>query len=311
MVAFSHNDDETSTRNESFTASPSNTGMAVRPLVAVSSCSSSSSGSSGKTGSDGESTLLSGSDGESTLFSAAIGTVSSAGGESQTAFMSCEDDDTTIVASSSCFGQYYNGKESLIPPKGCHSTLSTRSKTSTKLSLRLDDVRRLARLGRNATIRKKCRLPASISKADIHVQLDIDECARAGSSGGLEETIRDAIQDDLSTVYSADARSAKLILCIVVVVVADGSFLRTLSDRDGVIGLAEIGLAWRLFEADDLTVYDGGLVVQTEEVATRILDFITFTNTGRACLLNRLVPRVANDIMSRIADANEDLLVEI
>lgn len=226
-----------------------------------------------------------------------------------------EDDDETTLASTSFFRSYYRDEQASSILSKPFTSLST---TSTKFSLGLDDLRRYARLGRNATIKDKCRLPPNISKADIHVQVDIDERARSSSrilrtdNHNLEEVIQEAIRDDLSAVYSADAKSAKLFLCVVIVVMADGSFFRTLSDRDNVIGLAEIGLVWRLFDADDLSVFNGGLIVKTEEVATSLFDLMMILPTrGRDCLLNRLVPRVANDIMSRIADANDELLVEI
>lgn len=190
-------------------------------------------------------------------------------------------------------------------------TLRNKRGVRNKLSLYLDDVRELVRMGRNATVKKKCRLPASISKDDIYVQVDFDESARSSQNREMEQIVQDAIRDDLKAVYPADAESAKLFLCIVIVVMSDGSLWRSLLDWDGVIGQAEIGLVWRLFEADNLTVYGGGLIVQTEQVATNILDFVSMTNDGKKCLLDRLAPRVANDVVSRIADSNEDLLVEI
>jgi hypothetical protein len=220
------------------------------------------------------------------------------------------DDDETTLPSSSIFQHYGNNEvQSSVLTQPFTSVSS--STTATKFSLGVDDLRRLARLGRNASIRDTCQLPETISKADIHVQVDIDERSRSKNGGKLEEGIKEAIRDDLSAVYSSDSESAKLFLCVVVVVMADGSFLRSLSDRYGVIGLAEIGLVWRLFDADDLTVFNGGLVVKTEEVATGIFDLIILPTRGRRCLLDRLVPRVANDIMSRIADENDELLVEI
>lgn len=190
-------------------------------------------------------------------------------------------------------------------------TCRTKKGVKNKLSLHLDDVRDMVRRGRNATVKKKCRLPSSISKDDIYVQVDFDERARSSQNREMEQIVQDAIRDDLKAVYCADADSAKLFLCIVIVVMSDGSLWRSLLDWDGVIGQAEIGLVWRLFEADNLTVYGGGLVVQTEQVATNMFDFVAMTNTGKECVLNRLAPRVANDVVSRIADSNEDLLVEI
>ena len=77
----------------------------------------------------------------------------------------------------------------------------------------------------------------------------------------------------------------------------------------GLLGCLRLGFVWRLFEADDLRVYEGGLVVQSEDVGFTFLDL--FRNQGRSCLLDKLVPKVATDIMSRIGDSNEQLLVEI
>jgi hypothetical protein len=178
-----------------------------------------------------------------------------------------------------------------------------------KLSFMLDEVRHLARLGHNATLKSKCRLPKNVLKSDIHVDVDIDERARNPGQRRLEDNILEDIQDDLATVYSASKDSAKLVLCIVIVVLTDGSLSRILYDSYGVAGLAEIGLVWRLFEADDLKVYEGGLVVQRQDFGYSVLDLLRFR--GRSCLLDKLVPRVANDVMSRIGGANEELLVEI
>jgi hypothetical protein len=150
-----------------------------------------------------------------------------------------------------------------------------------------------------------------ISKADIHVTVDIDQKLNCGK---FEESILEALLDDLRTVYSADSQSAKFFLCVVIVNVTDGSFIQSLWDRTGVMGLAEIGLVWRLFEADDLTVYDGGLVVKSQDVVASAPVFdisVAMGIRGRDYLLNKLAPCVANDIMSHIADANDALLCEI
>jgi hypothetical protein len=188
-------------------------------------------------------------------------------------------------------------------------TTASSDSNMAKLSFMLDEVRHLARLGKNATLKSKCRLPSNVLKSDIHVIVDIDERARNPNQRELEENILEAIKDDLATVYSASNDSAKLVLCIVIVLLTDGSLSRIFWDSYGVAGLAEIGLVWRLFEADDLKVYEGGLVVQLQDFGYSVLDFFRFQ--GRACLLDKLVPRVANDVMSRIGGANEELLVEI
>ena len=125
------------------------------------------------------------------------------------------------------------------------------SETMAKLSLMLDEVRELAQMGRNATLKHKCSLPPNVLKSDIHVHVDIDERARAKRATPgqirLEDSIVQAIRDDLRSVYSATEESAKLILCIVIVVMTDGSLSRTLLDGDGVVGLSEVGLCLASF----------------------------------------------------------------
>lgn len=294
-----HFGDDISTETESCasTTVPNNINIMTSQMLSVaSSCSSSTTSSYGISSSSSSSEE----EDNSTYFTKESYSIFSA---SQSGYYG-EDEETR------------NGSISLMENTNNHdedkavTRSSSSSSTAARLSLHLDDVRRLARLGRNATVKNKCRLPASISKQDIYVQVDFDERAHSSNSGPMEQIVQDAIRDDLRTVYSADAASAKLFLCLVVVVLSDGSLYRTLTDRDGVIGLAEIGLVWRLFEADNLTVYDGGLVVQTEQVVSSIFDFLSLTNRGRECLLDRLVPRIANDVVSRIADSNEELLVE-
>lgn len=185
-----------------------------------------------------------------------------------------------------------------------------------KLTLKLDEVRNLARMGQPAALRQTYSLPNHIKKSDIFVSVDIDYGSASASMKRrlnqvqLEEQIKDAIRDDLQAVYSAtNKESAKLILCIVVVLVTDGSLTRSIMDSDGVAGLAEIGLVWRLFEPDGLKVYNGGLEVQSEDFGYHLAEL--FVNRGQQCLFDKLVPRVANSIMSRIGESNTTMLVEI
>lgn len=267
-----------------------------QPIVRASTCSSSSTGTS--------SAGCSSADEESSCFSK---------GETTTTFSAgyYGEDEVTLGSLASSGPKGRGGIKSSHSLSQQQWSITCRKRGKKKLSLHLDDVRELIRLGRNATVKKKYRLPSSISKDDIYVQVDFDESVRSNHNREMEQIVQDAIRDDLKAVYCADAESAKLCLCIVIVAMSDGSLWRSLLEWDGVIGLAEIGLVWRLFEADNLTVYGGGLVVQSEQVGTNIMDFISMTNDGKECLLNRLVPRIANDVVSRIADSNEDLLVEI
>ena len=192
------------------------------------------------------------------------------------------------------------------------NSMDSEKSSLTKLSLELDDVMRLVRLGRSAGIRNRCQLPPKTVESEIHVRVDIDQKLDCGKFG---EIISSAIQNDLSAIYTADSQSAKFVLCVVIVAMTDGSLFRSLSAKDGVMGLAELGVVWRLFEADDLTLYDGGLVVKSHDVVrwtTKIIDLSDPLGIrGRQFLLNKLAPAVANDIMSRIEDTNDSLLCEI
>lgn len=181
-----------------------------------------------------------------------------------------------------------------------------------KLSFMLDDVRYLARVGDNATCKNIYKLAKGVRTSDIHVSTtDMDERARGKSKSRQlqEESVQTAITEDLRMIYSASAQDAKFILATVIVLLTDGSLSHTFWDTENVAGLAEIGLVWRLFEADNLKVYGGGLIVQRKDFGCSIWD--VFANKGQDCLLETLVPRVANGIMSRIGDSNSDLLVEI
>jgi hypothetical protein len=137
------------------------------------------------------------------------------------------------------------------------------SRKMAKLSFMLDDVLYLARVGDNAACKNIYKLPKGISKSDIHVlKVDIDERAR-GKSLHLVEGVQTAITEDLRLVYSAAShQDAKFTLATVIVLLTDGSLAHTFWDTEGVAGLAEIGVVWRLFETDTLKVYGGGLVVQ-------------------------------------------------
>ena len=184
---------------------------------------------------------------------------------------------------------------------------------ASKLCFRLDEIGQLARFGRNATLKQTSKIPKDILKSDIHVIVDIDEPARVTNPSQErrkeEQMILDSIRDDLQSVYTATAESAKVFLVIVIVLLEDGSLSNRLSDSEGVPGLVELAVAWRLFHGDDLTVYQGGLVVQSEDSSYHIQDI--HQSRGQKCLTEILAPKIANDIMSRIGNNHSyDLLAE-
>ena len=124
----------------------------------------------------------------------------------------------------------------------------------------------------------------------------------------FEESVRQGILDDLKSIYTATPETAKLVLCIVICVLSDGSKENTYWSG-GRVGLAELALNWRLFGADDLKVYEGGLTVQRKDFGFGPLELSE--DEGEFYLVNHLAPRAANDIVRRIGGVNEDFMAEI
>ena len=186
------------------------------------------------------------------------------------------------------------------------------------------------------------QLPIGISKADIMVTIDIDDEARSsrveeldeddldvdvlhkpytnntnnsprkqchrGRRLEFEETVRDGILDDLTSVYTATPETAKLVLCVVISILSDGTLEHTFWSG-GRVGLTEIALQWLLFDADDLTVYKNGRTVQKKDLGFGHLE-LTDTEGGHY-LATTLAPRAANHIMRQVGQGvNQDLLVE-
>jgi hypothetical protein len=187
------------------------------------------------------------------------------------------------------------------------------------------------------------QLPIGISKADIMVTIDIDDEARSsrveeldeddldvdvlhntstnntnnsprkqchrGRRLEFEETVRDGILDDLTSVYTATPETAKLVLCVVISTLSDGTLEHTFWSG-GRVGLTEIALQWLLFDADDLTVYKSGRSVQKKDLGFGHLE-LTDTEGGHY-LATTLAPRAANHIMRQVGQGvNQDLLFEV
>jgi hypothetical protein len=77
----------------------------------------------------------------------------------------------------------------------------------------------------------------------------------------------------------------------------------------GRVGLAEIALNWRLFGADDLKLYHGGLTVQRKDFGFGPIELTE--SEGQHILISKLAPRATNDIVRQIGDVNEDFLAEV
>mmetsp|Transcript_24990 Transcript_24990/g.54895 ORF Transcript_24990/g.54895 Transcript_24990/m.54895 type:complete len:377 (-) Transcript_24990:186-1316(-) len=187
----------------------------------------------------------------------------------------------------------------------------------------------------------ECQPPDGICKSDITVTIDIDDEARSsrvedldeenldveilhhrrrdsGDSSPLkrchrqrrkfEETVRQGLLDDLTSVYTATPQTAKYVLCVVVSVLSDGTLDHTFWSG-GRVGLAEIVLQWVLFDADDLQVYKRGRVVQKKDFGFGPLGLTE--NEGQHFLSTSLAPKASNQIMRTIGNGVcEELFAE-
>jgi hypothetical protein len=124
----------------------------------------------------------------------------------------------------------------------------------------------------------------------------------------FEQAVEQGILDDLKSIYTATPETAKLVLCIVICILSDGSVRHT-SRVGGRLGLCELALNWRLFGADDLKVYQGGLTVQRKDFGFGPLELTEAE--GEYFMVSLMAPRAANDIVRRIGGTNQDFLAEI
>jgi hypothetical protein len=128
------------------------------------------------------------------------------------------------------------------------------------------------------------------------------------SRRAFEQAVEHVILEDLKSIYPATPDTAKLVLCIVICILSDGSLQHT-SRVGGRVGLCELALNWRLFGADDLKVYQGGLTVQRKDFGFGPLELTEAE--GEYYLVSHMAPRAANDIVRRIGGAHQDFLAEI
>ncbi|KAL3926829.1 MAG: hypothetical protein SGARI_005486 [Bacillariaceae sp.] len=77
----------------------------------------------------------------------------------------------------------------------------------------------------------------------------------------------------------------------------------------GRVGLAELALNWRLFGADDLKMYEGGITVQRKDFGFGPIELSQAE--GEFYMVSKLAPRAADDIVRRIGGVNEDCMAEI
>ena len=220
--------------------------------------------------------------------------------------------------------------------------------TNGSVSLGWDHGRAVASSFRTVTnnhsaVEDVCELPEGICKSDITVTIDIDDEARSSRVGELdeedldveilkkshrkldsgdfsprkqnqrarvkfEETVQQGILDDLQSFYTATPKNAKLVLCVVVSVLSDGTLDHTFWSG-GRVGLTEIVLQWVMFDADDLQVYKRGRVVRKKDFGFGPLGLTE--NEGQHYLSTKLAPRASNDVISQIGNGDRsDLLSE-
>jgi hypothetical protein len=208
------------------------------------------------------------------------------------------------------------------------------------------DLKRLASRSNHKDCCDTFQLPPGISKSDIMVTVDVDDEARSSRADevnegdidflshhhhpprnestdtssvnnttpnklrrrNFEETVRQDMLNDLRGIYTAKTENAKLVLCIVICILNDGTVDPTYLSC-GRVGLAEIALNWRLFGADDLKLYHGGLTVQRKDFGFGPLELTEAE--GQYLIVSKLAPRAANNIVRQIGDVNEDFLVEL
>eukprot|EP00531_Pseudo-nitzschia_arenysensis_P018743 CAMPEP_0116137600 /NCGR_PEP_ID=MMETSP0329-20121206/12330_1 /TAXON_ID=697910 /ORGANISM="Pseudo-nitzschia arenysensis, Strain B593" /LENGTH=336 /DNA_ID=CAMNT_0003632517 /DNA_START=27 /DNA_END=1040 /DNA_ORIENTATION=+ len=197
-------------------------------------------------------------------------------------------------------------------------------------------------LNKNSIVDDVCELPDGISKSDITVTIDIDDEARSSLAAELdeedldveilhhtprydsgdfsprklaqrrrqefEESVRQGILDDLSSVYTANPKDAKYVLCVLISVLSDGTLDHTFWSG-GRVGLTEIIMQWIMFDSDDLQVYKRGRVVQKKDFGFGPLGLTE--NEGQHYLATTLAPRATNEIISKIGSGvDKELLAE-
>ena len=215
-----------------------------------------------------------------------------------------------------------------------------------QLMFLLDEVHELAKIGQNATLQTDQTVPDGIYKHQIYVDVDIDDDALVicSGEGGLmhnddvdlvddrttttntlmADAVISTIRDDLTSVYTAPSmESAELVLCIVIVTLSDGLVSHCMDVLPSATSTkeqpkknrqpekAEIGLTWQLFEPDTLQVYGGGLITQQEPID----DGFSARNrrrcdAGQRCLIEKIAPRIASKVTSKIGGENEELFAE-
>lgn len=125
----------------------------------------------------------------------------------------------------------------------------------------------------------------------------------------FEEAVRQGILDDLRSIYTATSATAKIVLCIVICVLDDGTTKTTVRPGGGRTGLAEIALNWRLFGADDLKIYEGGLTIERKDFGSGPLELME--TEGQYYLVTKLAPRIAAVIVRKIGAVSEELMPEV
>eukprot|EP00536_Pseudo-nitzschia_multiseries_P002614 jgi/Psemu1/63742/estExt_Genemark1.C_350065 len=229
-----------------------------------------------------------------------------------------------------------NCKEEEAADEDDDQVIETNTKNRS-LSLKWDTgntLRLSSRIAKDGTFdtKNERELPAEVTESDITVNIDIDDEARsplvAELDGGcpdnevlqntrhnheasgtqreshrqrreFEDAMRQRIFDDLTSVYTAPPKNAKLVLCVVISSLSDGTLQHTFFNG-GRVGLTELAVQWLLFDADDLQVYRRGRVVEKKDFGFGPLGLTEIE--GQHYLLESLAPRAANKIMRKVEE---------
>ena len=197
---------------------------------------------------------------------------------------------------------------------------------------------RLARMGQNVLVKNSnhVRLPYGLSKYEVLVDVKLDK--RVQSSSYVGKKVQKALQEELRTSYCClKDDNPCFVLKVEIVLVADGTLSQSMLDGDSVVGLTELGCIWSLrksaatsarkpkaesFDDKDQKgpkdhsyhFFEGGLVAEYEDVGYGFTDILFGNNKGEQCLLETLVPRLANAIVSKIggstSGAGSDMVID-
>lgn len=159
-----------------------------------------------------------------------------------------------------------------------------------------------SKLGYDASLRIPFQAPTGIYAEHVYVEAN---CALHRGKGSptrnaLAKKVGDQAACLLSKHFSArDKNCAKLHLKIFVCDVSSGDREARVFAAEAGVGQVRCCLAWVLCSKDGLLVLDGGRLGLVDNLMYGVLDFFNI-QTGEACLLHKIIPRLCKQIQTRI-----------